>query len=237
MIERALAADEVRVGIAFGGICGSDLHYYHRGAVAFVCANPWCWDTSVGHRHRGPVPLCTTLCREPRPRWTRAALPHMPLLSRGSANLCTNMSFGQRRQIPPCAGRVFRAARAASGPDRSRALRHRSARPLGVAEPLSVALHAVARAVALSAGRDRHGFRPDRAADCPRRAPCGRHRNPATDIEKDALLKSRSCGWAHPHVNVRPIRGARGIRSGGRLLRCRVRGIRVRPRHWPRCSA
>jgi len=31
--DRALAADEVRIGVAFGGICGSDLHYYHRGAV------------------------------------------------------------------------------------------------------------------------------------------------------------------------------------------------------------
>ncbi|NNC22639.1 alcohol dehydrogenase catalytic domain-containing protein [Salinisphaera sp. USBA-960] len=31
--ERALAADEVRLELAFGGICGTDIHYYNEGRV------------------------------------------------------------------------------------------------------------------------------------------------------------------------------------------------------------
>ncbi|MCD6008175.1 L-idonate 5-dehydrogenase [Halomonas sp. IOP_31] len=31
--ERSLASDEVRLGLAYGGICGSDMHYYQDGKV------------------------------------------------------------------------------------------------------------------------------------------------------------------------------------------------------------
>lgn len=50
--DRALAPDEVRVGVAYGGICGSDLHYYHRGAVGdFAVREPM----TLGHEISGVV--------------------------------------------------------------------------------------------------------------------------------------------------------------------------------------
>ncbi|WP_280337966.1 alcohol dehydrogenase catalytic domain-containing protein [Salinicola acroporae] len=46
--------DEVRVRIAWGGICGSDLHYYHDGANgAFVVREP----LIPGHELSGTVDL------------------------------------------------------------------------------------------------------------------------------------------------------------------------------------
>ena len=50
--DRPLAPDEVRVGVAFGGICGSDLHYFHRGAVGdFAIREPM----ALGHEISGVV--------------------------------------------------------------------------------------------------------------------------------------------------------------------------------------
>ena len=50
--DRPLAAGEVRVAVAFGGICGSDLHYYHRGAVGdFAVREP----LTLGHEISGTV--------------------------------------------------------------------------------------------------------------------------------------------------------------------------------------
>src|SRR6478752_7130657 len=50
--EPALAPDEVRVAVAYGGICGSDLHYYHRGAVGdFALREPM----TLGHEISGTV--------------------------------------------------------------------------------------------------------------------------------------------------------------------------------------
>ncbi|MGY4288143.1 threonine dehydrogenase-like Zn-dependent dehydrogenase [Bradyrhizobium sp. LM2.7] len=43
--DAAPASGEVRVKIANGGICGSDLHYYHHGGFGVVCASSsrWHW--------------------------------------------------------------------------------------------------------------------------------------------------------------------------------------------------
>lgn len=50
--ERSLAAGEVRVAVAYGGIGDSDLHYYHRGAVGdFAPRDP----VTLGHEVPGTV--------------------------------------------------------------------------------------------------------------------------------------------------------------------------------------
>ena len=50
--DRPLADGEVRVAVAFGGICGSDMHYYHRGAVGdFSLREPMV----LGHEISGRV--------------------------------------------------------------------------------------------------------------------------------------------------------------------------------------
>ncbi len=149
--DRPLAADEVRVAVAYGGICGSDMHYYHRGAVGdFAVREPLVlgheisgsvleWGSAVqGLRHGqkaalDPSRACRTCahCRE------------------GRMNLCTNMWFlGSAGRFPHSQGGfaqhlVLRQDQVIAVPATTNLLQ------LSVAEPLSVGLHAVNRAGAL----------------------------------------------------------------------------------------
>lgn len=47
-----LAADEVRVAVAVGGICGSDLHYYNHGGFGTVRVRE---PMALGHEFAGTV--------------------------------------------------------------------------------------------------------------------------------------------------------------------------------------
>jgi L-idonate 5-dehydrogenase len=149
--DRALAPDEVRVAVAFGGICGSDLHYYHRGAVGdFAVREPM----ALGHEISGTVLEVGRDVSGLAPG-TRAALdPSRACLTcrycrAGRSNLCTNMFFlGSAGRFPHVQGgfaqhlvlRSDQIVPVAAGTDLL---------TLSVAEPLSVGLHAVNRAGSL----------------------------------------------------------------------------------------
>ena len=149
--DRPLAPDEVRVGIAFGGICGSDLHYYHRGAVGdFAIREPM----TLGHEISGIVLETGSAVTHLRAGQKAALDPARPCLScrhcrEGRANLCANMFFlGSAGRFPHVQGGfaehlVLRQDQIIPVPDDTDLLK------LSVAEPLSVALHAVNRAGAL----------------------------------------------------------------------------------------
>jgi L-idonate 5-dehydrogenase len=149
--DRALAPGEVRVAVAYGGICGSDLHYFHRGAVGdFAIREP----LTLGHEISGRVlevgPGVTGLVPG-----TKAALdPSRACLAcdycrAGRSNLCTDMWFlGSAGRFPHSQGGfsqhlVLRQDQVIPVPAETDLLR------LSVAEPLSVGLHAVRRAGAL----------------------------------------------------------------------------------------
>lgn len=146
--DRDLAADEVRVAVAFGGICGSDLHYFHRGAVGdFAIREPM----TLGHEVSGVVVEVGADVRG-LPLGTKAALdPSRPCLTchycrAGRSNLCTNMFFlGSAGRFPHVQGGfaqhlVVRQDQIVPVPPDTDLLK------LSVAEPLSVGLHAVRRA-------------------------------------------------------------------------------------------
>jgi L-idonate 5-dehydrogenase len=147
-VDRPLQPDEVRVGVAYGGICGSDLHYYHRGAVGdFALREPM----TLGHEISGVV-LEAGCGVSGLTAGMKAALdPSRPCLScsycrAGRSNLCTNMLFlGSAGRFPHVQGGfaehlVLRQDQVVPVPDSTDLLR------LSVAEPLSVGLHAVNRA-------------------------------------------------------------------------------------------
>lgn len=153
--ERPLAADEVRVAVAFGGICGSDLHYYHRGAVGdFAVREP----LILGHEVSGVV-IETGAAVSGLALGSKAALdPSRPCLvcaycRAGRSNLCTDMFFlGSAGRFPHVQGGfaqqlVLRRDQVLPVPADTDLLQ------LSVAEPLSVALHAVNRAGALMGRR------------------------------------------------------------------------------------
>ena len=42
-IAKPLGSTQLRVRVAFGGICGSDLHYYQHGGFGVVRIKQPCW--------------------------------------------------------------------------------------------------------------------------------------------------------------------------------------------------
>lgn len=149
--ERALAPDEVRVAIAYGGICGSDMHYYHRGAVGdFAVREPM----TLGHEISGVVTEIGADVTGIAPGMKAALDPSRPCLvcdycCAGRMNLCVDMFFlGSAGRFPHVQGGfaeqlVLRRDQVIPVPDDADLLR------LSVAEPLSVGLHAVERAGSL----------------------------------------------------------------------------------------
>ena len=146
--DRALAPDEVRVAVAFGGICGSDMHYYHRGGVGdFMVREPMI----LGHEVSGVVAEVGSGVSRLEPGMKAALDPARPCLTcrycrLGHANLCSNMFFlGSAGRFPHVQGGfsqhlVLRQDQVIPVPPNTDLLR------LSVAEPLSVALHAVVQA-------------------------------------------------------------------------------------------
>ncbi|MGE4430313.1 MAG: L-idonate 5-dehydrogenase [Sphingobium sp.] len=153
--DRPLRPGEVRVAVAYGGICGSDMHYYHRGAVGdFAVREPM----ALGHEISGRVIEVAGDVTGLEPGMKAALDPSRPCLTcarcrEGRMNLCTDMFFlGSAGRFPHVQGGfaqhlVLRADQIIPVPDRADLLQ------LSVAEPLSVGLHAVARAGALMGKR------------------------------------------------------------------------------------
>jgi L-idonate 5-dehydrogenase len=148
VVDRPLAADEVRVAVAYGGICGSDLHYYHRGAVGdFAVREP----LVLGHEISGRVVEWGSGVQGLRAGQKAALDPSRACLRchhcrSGRSNLCTDMWFlGSAGRFPHSQGGfaqhlVLRQDQVVAVPDDTDLLQ------LSVAEPLSVGLHAVTRA-------------------------------------------------------------------------------------------
>ncbi|MBE7209520.1 MAG: L-idonate 5-dehydrogenase [Gluconacetobacter diazotrophicus] len=151
--DRDLLPGEARVRVACGGICGSDLHYFHRGGVGdFTLREP----LVPGHELSGTVcevaPHPDLPAAGLPPVGTRVAInPARPCLRcrfcrEGRSNLCRHMRFLGSAALMPhvqggfCEAVVVRADQCVPIPD---ALSFRTA---ACAEPLAVALHAASRA-------------------------------------------------------------------------------------------
>ena len=203
--DRPLGPDEVRVAVAFGGICGSDMHYFHRGAVGdFTIREP----LALGHEVSGTVVEMGSSV-EGLTLGAKAALdPSRPCLRcrycrEGRGNLCLDMRFlGSAGRFPHVQGGfaqhlVLRADQILPVPDDADLLK------LSVAEPLSVGLHAVARAGALMGRRvivTGSGPIGLLTARCARWA--GALEVVCTDIEDAPLAVARAAMGATATVNV-----------------------------------
>ncbi len=153
--DRRIGPDEVRVAVVFGGICGSDMHYFHNGAVGdFKLREP----LTLGHEISGVVVEAGAQVTHLTPGMKAALDPSRPCLTcsycrAGRGNLCSNMFFlGSAGRFPHVQGGfaqqlVLRQDQVIPVPDDTDLLK------LSVAEPLSVGLHAVSRAGALTGKR------------------------------------------------------------------------------------
>jgi L-idonate 5-dehydrogenase len=142
------AAGEVEVKVRLGGICGSDLHYYHRGGVGdFTVVEPMV----LGHEVVGVVERLGPGVPEPRPGTRVAVHPATPCgrcpeCLDGRPNVCRDTRYlGSAARRPHVQG-GFRE-RICVPADQVRTLPDGLSWERAVlAEPLSVAVHAVHRA-------------------------------------------------------------------------------------------
>jgi L-idonate 5-dehydrogenase len=144
-LDRAPAAGEISVEIALGGICGSDLHYYHRGAVGdFRIQEP----LVLGHEVAGRVARLGAGVDGPSPGTLVAVHPATPCgacpeCRAGRRNVCRDARYlGSAARMPHVQGGFARHLTVPAGqvfefPEQL------SLRRAVLAEPLAVALHAV----------------------------------------------------------------------------------------------
>ena len=146
--DRPPGSGEVTVEVEVGGICGSDLHYYRDGAVGdFRVVQP----LVLGHEIAGRVVACGEGVEGPEPGATVAIHPATPCgacreCTSGHRNVCRRARYlGSAALVPHVQG-GFRE-RLVVAADQLRLLPETmDLRRAVLAEPLSVALHAVRRA-------------------------------------------------------------------------------------------
>ncbi|NND92922.1 MAG: L-idonate 5-dehydrogenase [Granulosicoccus sp.] len=147
-----LDANEVRVAYATGGICGSDIHYYHEGRVGnFSIREP----LILGHEIAGTVRETGSGVTDLVVGQPVAINPNLPCLSceyclAGQTNLCEKMVFFGSAAVMPHIQGGFREELVVP---RRQCVGLPDGFDLSIAafaEPLAICLHAVNRACRLT---------------------------------------------------------------------------------------
>ncbi|MEU9468781.1 L-idonate 5-dehydrogenase [Streptomyces avermitilis] len=146
--EPAAGPGQALVAVRYGGVCGSDLHYWRHGGVGdFRLREPMV----LGHEVVGTVLSYGPGAAGPAPGTAVAVHPATPCgvcpeCADGRANVCRDTHYlGSAARVPHVQGGF--AARVAVPAAQLRALPEGlDPRRAALAEPLSVALHAVRRA-------------------------------------------------------------------------------------------
>ncbi|MEU9364574.1 L-idonate 5-dehydrogenase [Streptomyces avermitilis] len=146
--EPAAGPGQALVAVRYGGVCGSDLHYWRHGGVGdFRLREPMV----LGHEVVGTVLAYGPGAAGPAPGTAVAVHPATPCgvcpeCADGRANVCRDTRYlGSAARVPHVQGGF--AARVSVPAAQLRALPEGlDPRRAALAEPLSVALHAVRRA-------------------------------------------------------------------------------------------
>ena len=146
---------DIRVRIRFGGVCGSDLHYYHHGGFGAVRLKQ---PMILGHEIAGVVEAVGRECRRVQPGDRVAVSPSVPCNAckyclEGRQNQCLDMRFyGSAMRFPHVQG-GFREALVCLESQAHKIDDRLSLEEAAMAEPLAVALHAARRAGSLTGRR------------------------------------------------------------------------------------
>ncbi|MFJ3315877.1 L-idonate 5-dehydrogenase [Herbaspirillum huttiense] len=146
-----LAPHQLKVQIKAGGICGSDLHYYHHGGFGTVRIKQ---PMVLGHEVSGVVRAVGEAVQDIAAGTRIAVSPSHPCgvclyCQEGKQNHCLDMRFyGSAMRMPHVQG-AFRQEIVIERHQAHPVADHVSNGEAAMAEPLSVALHAVRRAGSL----------------------------------------------------------------------------------------
>ncbi len=144
----ALGAQQVQVQVAFGGICGSDLHYYQHGGFGTVRIRQ---PIALGHEISGTVQAVGAQVSGLKAGQRIAISPSRPcgqcrFCQAGQHNHCLNMRFfGSAMPFPHIQG-AFSEQLMIEAYQAHPIADHLSLSEAALAEPLSVGLHAINRA-------------------------------------------------------------------------------------------
>ncbi|MEO8118653.1 MAG: L-idonate 5-dehydrogenase [Rhodoferax sp.] len=139
---------QLRVRVAFGGICGSDLHYFQHGGFGTVRLQE---PMVLGHEISGVVDSMGSAVTGFRAGQRVAISPSRPcgachFCQQGVPNHCTDMRFyGSAMRFPHVQG-AFREVLVIDASQAHPIADTLSLSEAALAEPLSVGLHAIARA-------------------------------------------------------------------------------------------
>ncbi|NVN05780.1 L-idonate 5-dehydrogenase [Asaia spathodeae] len=150
----ALQAGEVRVRVEAGGICGSDLHYYHHGGFGAVrIKHPMILGHEIAGRIAEKAPDVSDLAIGDVVAVNPGlACGHCNQCLAGRANHCTDMRFYGSAMRDPHIDGAFRQNLVCKARQCVKAV-HKTPAELALSEPFAVALHAVRRAGALMGKR------------------------------------------------------------------------------------
>ncbi|KAF0229362.1 MAG: L-idonate [Beijerinckiaceae bacterium] len=146
--QTALGPDEVQVRMAAGGICGSDLHYYHHGGFGTVRVRE---PMALGHEASGHVIAIGAAVRHLGVGDLVAVNPsspcgECPFCRSGALNHCENMRFnGSAMRFPHVQG-LFRDHITVPAARAFRMEAGISAAEAALCEPFAVTLHAAKQA-------------------------------------------------------------------------------------------
>ena len=148
--DESLNPQQLRVRVAYGGICGSDLHYYHQGGFGTVRIKE---PMVLGHEVSGIITEVGSACIEQGLiAGQRIAIsPSRPCglcryCQKGQHNHCLDMRFyGSAMRFPHIHG-AFRDELIIEAYQAHILAPHMDLSLAALAEPLSVGLHAIQRA-------------------------------------------------------------------------------------------
>lgn len=146
-----LGPGQVRVQVGYGGICGSDLHYFHHGGFGTVRIQQ---PMVLGHEVAGTVVEVAPGVADLQPGDRVAVNPSRPCWAcrycrEGLPNQCLDMRYyGSAMRMPHVQG-AFRSELVCGAEQCFKVSAGVPLRLAALAEPFSVGLHAVSRAGAL----------------------------------------------------------------------------------------
>ena len=144
----ALGTHQLQVDVAYGGICGSDLHYYHHGGFGTVRIKE---PMVLGHEVSGIVRVVGSAVQNFKVGQRIAISPSRPCgqcqyCQKGHHNHCLDMRFfGSAMRFPHVQG-AFRQTLVIDASQAHPLHDSLSLSLAALAEPLSVGLHAIQRA-------------------------------------------------------------------------------------------